>query len=132
MPQTERSQYWPLARGLSCSSLPFPPSSSSWVPYLPSYGGYVRYAVGIVFDGGMAGIYVISGHATLCGQNATSSSNRVMERNGVRHTATKKRMKKMNANLCPGCERPIFPAGRKGFNQLLRCTVGYEGPLFDN
>ena len=43
--QKRKGTYWPFVWGFISSRCS--PSSLNWCPYLPSYGGYVRYVVGI-------------------------------------------------------------------------------------
>lgn len=74
------------------------------VPYLPSYGGYVRYLVGIVLT-------------LLIGHYAIRSMKRYLERQkAVEQLPDEERRKDLSYDLaqarlakglCPGCERPV-------------------------
>ncbi len=74
------------------------------VPYLPSYGGYVRYTVGIVVT-------------VLVGRYAIVALNRYLERQKAAETLPDaQRRKELDYDLaqarlakgvCPGCERPV-------------------------
>ncbi len=74
------------------------------VPYLPSYGGYVRYAVGIVLT-------------VLVGRYAILALNRYLERQKQAEAMpdTERRrelgydtaLARLAKKVCPGCERPV-------------------------
>ena len=74
------------------------------VPYLPSYGGYVRYAVGIVIT-------------ILVGRQAIVALNRYLEKQKLAETLPDVERRKelsydtalarLAKKVCPGCERPV-------------------------
>lgn len=74
------------------------------VPYLPSYGGYVRYAVGIVLT-------------VLVGRYAIVALNRYLERQKQAEAMPDLERRKelsydtalarLSKKVCPGCERPV-------------------------
>jgi predicted RNA-binding Zn-ribbon protein involved in translation (DUF1610 family) len=74
------------------------------VPYLPSYGGYVRYAVGIVVT-------------VLVGRQAIIGLNRYLERQKQAEAMPDLERRKelgydtalarLAKKVCPGCERPV-------------------------
>ncbi len=74
------------------------------VPFLPSYGGYVRYAVGIVIT-------------ALVGRYAILALNRYLERQKLaeeRPDADRRNelgydvaLTRLSKSVCPGCERPV-------------------------
>ncbi|WEF33617.1 serine endopeptidase [Pseudoduganella chitinolytica] len=76
------------------------------VPYLPSYGGYVRYVVGILIT-------------VLVGRQAIVSLQRYLERQrnaeALPDTQRRERLSldydtaltRMGKGVCPGCERPV-------------------------
>jgi predicted RNA-binding Zn-ribbon protein involved in translation (DUF1610 family) len=74
------------------------------VPYLPSYGGYVRYAVGIVIT-------------VLVGRQAIVALNRYLEKQKLAEALPDVERRKelsydtalarLAKNVCPGCERPV-------------------------
>lgn len=74
------------------------------VPYLPSYGGYVRYLVGIVVT-------------VLIGRQAIIALNRYLERQKLAEQLPDAQRRKelsydtalarLSKGVCPGCERPV-------------------------
>ena len=74
------------------------------VPYLPSYGGYVRYAVGIVLT-------------VLVGRYAILALNRYLERQKINEALPDQQRRKelsydvalarLAKGVCPGCERAV-------------------------
>lgn len=74
------------------------------VPYLPSYGGYVRYIVGIVLT-------------VVGGRYAIQALQRYLERQKLAEAQPAQRRQRemdydsaqarMTKNICPGCERPV-------------------------
>jgi predicted RNA-binding Zn-ribbon protein involved in translation (DUF1610 family) len=72
------------------------------VPYLPDYGGYVRYGVGIVVTV-VVGRYAIRWlHAWLERQRATEAMPDAQRRTTMRYDMAMERIAK---NVCPSCER---------------------------
>lgn len=97
-----KSRYWPFVWGFAFFALfAF---FVELVPYLPSYGGYVRYAVGIVLTLviGVWGIRHI--HAYLERQQTTEARPEAERRQELDYDLAQARLAKM---LCPGCERPV-------------------------
>jgi hypothetical protein len=74
------------------------------VPYLPSYGGYVRYVVGIVLTvvGGRYAIQALQRYLERQKQAETLPDNQ--RRQELDYDLAQARLAK---NVCPGCERPV-------------------------
>ena len=97
-----KSTYWPFVWGFIYFALfAF---FVELVPYLPSYGGYVRYVVGIIIT-------------VLVGRQAIVSLNRYLEQQKLNETlpdverrkdlAYDTALARLAKNVCPGCERPV-------------------------
>jgi predicted RNA-binding Zn-ribbon protein involved in translation (DUF1610 family) len=93
------------------------------VPYLPSYGGYVRYGVGIVVTV-VVGRYAIRWlHAWLERQKAAEAMPDAQRRTTMRYDVAMARIAK---GVCPSCER----ATNYGDEHLAHCPHCGIG-LFD-
>ena len=97
-----KSSHWPLARGFIMFSLfAF---FVELVPDLPSYGGYVRYGVGLLLSlvGGHYGIKWMQGF--LARRQAEANRNETERRSSLDKVQA---VQKIVSKVCPGCERPI-------------------------
>ncbi|HEX2546468.1 MAG TPA: serine endopeptidase [Ramlibacter sp.] len=96
------------------------------VPYMPSYGGYVRYTVGIILT-------------VLVGRQAILALNRYLERQKAAEQMPDAQRReelsmdtalvRMGKGVCPGCERPLDYKSEKldfcphcGIGLFERCT----------
>jgi len=97
-----RSRYWPFVWGFIIFALfAF---FVELVPYLPSYGGYVRYLVGIVLTviGGRYAIQALQRY--LERQKAAEAQPAQMRQREMDYDLAQTRMSK---SVCPGCERTV-------------------------
>ncbi|MDP2771385.1 MAG: zinc ribbon domain-containing protein [Giesbergeria sp.] len=93
------------------------------VPYLPSYGGYVRYVVGIGVTALVGRYAILALNRYLERQKQAESMPDQERRNELSYDVALARLAK---NVCPGCERPVdLKDGKTDF--CPHCGIG----LFD-
>ena len=96
-----RSTWWPFVWGFIFFALYA--FFVELVPYLPSYGGYVRYGVGIVVTV-LAGRYAIVALGRyLAKQKIAEQQPEQVRRDELSYDTALARLSK---SVCPGCERP--------------------------
>lgn len=90
------------------------------VPYLPSYGGYVRYIVGIILTV-VAGRYAVAWlQGYLARQKEAEALPDAERRHGMRYDVVQARLAK---GVCPGCERSVdLKDGKSDF--CPHCGIG--------
>jgi predicted RNA-binding Zn-ribbon protein involved in translation (DUF1610 family) len=74
------------------------------VPYLPSYGGYVRYLVGIAVTVLVGRQAIVSLQRYLEKQKAAEAMPDTLRRETLQYDVALARLDK---SVCPGCERPV-------------------------
>lgn len=97
-----RSTWWPFVWGFIIFALfAF---FVELVPYLPSYGGYVRYAVGVVVTVLVGRYAIVALNRYLERQRMAEARPDTVRRNELSYDTALARLAK---GVCPGCERPV-------------------------
>ena len=97
-----RSTWWPFVWGFIYFALfTF---FVELVPYLPSYGGYVRYTVGIVVTVLVGRYAILALNRYLEKQKQAEAMPDVERRRGLSYDTALARLSK---KVCPGCERAV-------------------------
>lgn len=113
-----KSEYWPLARGFVLFALYV--FFFELAPYLPSYGGYVRYGVGVIGTF-IAGIFVIRAMRRYLAKRQVAEQQSAADRQ--RTLGYEDAVRKMNAGICPGCERAIAGGMQSPSNFCVHCGL---------
>ncbi len=100
--KARKSRWWPFAWGFIFFALfTF---FVELVPYLPSYGGYIRYSVGIIITLLVGRWAIIELNKYLERQKLAEAQPETMRRQDLAYDQALARLAK---SVCPGCERPV-------------------------
>jgi predicted RNA-binding Zn-ribbon protein involved in translation (DUF1610 family) len=116
-----KGPYWPFAWGFIIFAVVA--FFVELVPYLPSYGGYVRYIVGIIVTMLVGRYAIVSLQRYLERQKAAEALPDEQRRETMRYDTAIDRLQK---GVCPGCERAV-DLKDKAIDFCPHCGIG----LFD-
>lgn len=113
-----RSPLWPLWRGfvIFAAFIFF----VELVPYLPSYGGYIHYGVGVAVTV-VLGAWLIRAARRHLAQRAQAAARSEAERR--QSIAYEDALKKVAADTCPSCERTLRTTDGKPINYCIHCGL---------
>ena len=98
-----KHKYWPLFLGFVLFS--FYAFFFGLVPYLPSYGGYIRYSVGIILSV-VFGIYAINKIKAFIARKKNELKAPTTER--AKKVQTETAEKALDAHMCPSCGKDFI------------------------
>jgi len=113
-----KSDHWPLMRGFVLAAVFV--FFVELAPYLPSYGGYIRFGVGIVLTLA-AGHFLIKNMRSYLAKRQETEAQAEQERR--RHVSHEEAFKKVAAKICPGCDRPTATTGDAEANFCIHCGM---------
>ncbi len=112
-----KSRYWPFVWGfIFFAAFTF---FVELVPYLPSYGGYVRYLVGIAITIAVGRYAIVAMQRYLERQRAAEKQSEAIRRQSLSYEHA---IKSMGAGVCPGCERG-FKVHEGQTNYCMHCGM---------
>jgi hypothetical protein len=122
-----RSSWWPFVWGFVLFAIY--EFFVELVPYVPSYRGYVRYALGIVITVVVGRYAIVAMQRYLERQRVAEQQSEDIRRKSLSYEHA---IKSMNAGVCPGCERGFkvhdgqtdfcMHCGMKLFDHCLVCS----------
>jgi len=98
-----KHKYWPLFLGFVLFS--FYAFFFGLVPYLPSYGGYIRYTVGIILVA-LLGIYAINRIRAFMERKKTELKESTAKR--AKNVQMETAEKALDAHMCPSCGKDFI------------------------
>jgi hypothetical protein len=117
-----RSSWWPFVWGFVFFAIfTF---FVELVPYLPSYGGYVRYVIGIAITMAVGRYAIVAMQRYLERQRVAEQQSEAIRRQSVSYEHA---IKSVTAGICPGCERG-FKVHEGQTNFCMHCGM----KLFDD
>ncbi|MBY0488664.1 MAG: zinc ribbon domain-containing protein [Gemmatimonadaceae bacterium] len=121
-----QSPWWPLLRGVVLFALIA--FFVELVPYLPSYGGYVRSIVGVIACIVVGRWAIRWMQAYLARRAADEQRNEAERRQSLR---SEDALKRMALKVCPGCERPLAADKDNGSGMPTNFCVHCGMKLYD-
>ncbi|MDG2003165.1 MAG: zinc ribbon domain-containing protein [Novosphingobium sp.] len=112
------SDYWPISRGFVLAAVFV--FFVELVPYLPSYGGYIRYGVGIILTFAAGHFLIKNMRHYLANRQEVEAKAEEERRKLVSHDEA---FKKMSSKVCPGCDRPIAAMEGSETNFCVHCGM---------
>lgn len=113
-----KHKFWPLFRGFSIFSLYV--FFVGLVPYLPSYGGYIRYAVGVLLSV-FAGYYSIKRLRLYMDKKRQELEISTQER--ARNVQSETAEKALNNHVCPSCGKDFVLRNWEVTPESLKSSV---------